>query len=190
MANSFPEEVLEHIFSYLSSPSDLNSASVVCKPWYAADRFSRRSAFIGNCYSLSPRTLLSRFPNLRSVEIKGKPHFADFNLVPEGWGAYVHPWIKSMASGYPWLKEIRLKRMVVSDEGLELIGRSFGNFRVLVLAFCEGFSTDGLASIAANCRWVGWWPKTRFLCLYAAFRSKPFGVCAVGSGYYVLVWRI
>ncbi|KAI4341706.1 hypothetical protein MLD38_026398 [Melastoma candidum] len=149
---SFPEEVLEHIFSYLTLPSDLNSASLVCKSWYSADRYSRRSAFVGNCYSLSPPSLVSRFPNLRSVEIKGKPHFADFNLVPEGWGGYFYPWARTMSVAYPWLREIRLKRMVVSDEALELIGRSFANFRVLVLAFCEGFSTDGLAAIAANCR--------------------------------------
>ena len=23
-----------------------------------------------------------------------KPHFADFNLVSEGWGGYVYPWVK------------------------------------------------------------------------------------------------
>lgn len=42
--------------------------------------------------------------------------------------------------------------MVVTDESLELIARSFKNFKVLVLSSCEGFTTDGLASIAANCR--------------------------------------
>ncbi|CBI32265.3 unnamed protein product, partial [Vitis vinifera] len=42
--------------------------------------------------------------------------------------------------------------MVVTDESLELISRSFKNFKVLVLSSCEGFSTDGLAAIAANCR--------------------------------------
>ncbi|XP_024982182.1 protein TRANSPORT INHIBITOR RESPONSE 1-like isoform X2 [Cynara cardunculus var. scolymus] len=93
-----------------------------------------------------------RFPEVRSVELKGKPHFADFNLVPEGWGGFACPWISEMSRAYPWLEEIRLKRMVVTDESLELISTSFKNFKVLVLSSCEGFSTDGLAAIAANCR--------------------------------------
>lgn len=86
------------------------------------------------------------------MELKGKPHFADFNLVPEGWGGFFHPWVEAMARVYPWLEEIRLKRMVVTDETLELISRSFKNFKVLSLSICEGFTTDGLAAIAANCR--------------------------------------
>ena len=87
------------------------------------------------------------------MAIKGKPHFADFNLVPEGWGAHAYPWIAAFAAAYPALEEIRLKRMAVSDEALELIAKKFRNFRVLVLCSCEGFSTEGLASIAANCRY-------------------------------------
>lgn len=89
---------------------------------------------------------------MRSVELKGKPHFADFNLVPDGWGGYFYPWISEMSRAYPWLEEIKLKRMVVTDEGLELISKSFKNFKVLILSSCEGFSTDGLAAIAAHCR--------------------------------------
>lgn len=86
------------------------------------------------------------------MELKGKPHFADFNLVPEGWGGCVDPWIVAMTTGYPWLEEIRLKRMLITDESLELIAKSFKNFKVLVLSSCEGFSTEGLSAIAANCR--------------------------------------
>lgn len=97
--------------------------------------------------------MIRRFPTeVRSVKLKGKPHFADFNLVPEGWGAYVQPWIAAMSGTYTMLEEIRLKRMVVSDESLELISTSFEHFKVLVLLSCEGFTTDGLAAIAANCR--------------------------------------
>ncbi|KAK3041441.1 hypothetical protein RJ639_000418, partial [Escallonia herrerae] len=152
MAKSFPEEVLEHVFSFITSDSDRNAVSLVCKSWYEIERWCRKRVFVGNCYAVSPRILTRRFPEVRSVEIKGKPHFADFNLVPEGWGGCVYPWISAMAGAYPWLEEIRLKRMVVSDEALELISTSFCNFKVLVLSSCEGFSTDGLASIAANCR--------------------------------------
>nr|ACT53268.1 transport inhibitor response 1 [Nicotiana tabacum] len=152
MAYSFPEEVLEHVFSFLSSDQDRNSVSLVCKSWYEIERWCRRRIFVGNCYAVSPSLMIRRFPEVRSVELKGKPHFADFNLVPEGWGAYVHPWIVAMSRSYPWLEEIRLKRMVITDESLELISKSFKNFKVLVLSSCDGFTTDGLASIAANCR--------------------------------------
>ncbi|KAL5561553.1 hypothetical protein UlMin_031300 [Ulmus minor] len=152
MANSFPEEVLEHVFSFIQSDSDRNSISLVCKSWNEIERWCRKRVFVGNCYAISPRMVISRFPEVRSIELKGKPHFADFNLVPDGWGGYFYPWITAMAGAYPWLEEIRLKRMVVTDENLELIAKSFKNFKALVLSSCEGFSTDGLAAIASNCR--------------------------------------
>ncbi|KAG6426872.1 hypothetical protein SASPL_111108 [Salvia splendens] len=152
MAYSFPEEVLEHVFSFLRSDRDRNAVSLVCRSWYEIERWCRHRVFIGNCYAVSPEIVIRRFPEVRAVEMKGKPHFADFNLVPEGWGGYVQPWIRAMAASYPSLEEIRLKRMVVTDESLDLIARSFKHFKVLVLASCEGFTTDGLASIAANCR--------------------------------------
>ncbi|KAK4376314.1 hypothetical protein RND71_006991 [Anisodus tanguticus] len=151
MAHSFPEQVLKHLFSFLASDKDRNSVSLVCKSWYEIERRCRKSVFIGNCYSVSPEIMIKRFPEVRSVNLKGKPHFADFNLVPEGWGAYVEPWIVAMCRSYTCLEEIRLKRMVVSDEALELISTSFEDFKVLVLLSCEGFTTDGLAAIAANC---------------------------------------
>ncbi|KAA8543158.1 hypothetical protein F0562_021347 [Nyssa sinensis] len=154
MAYSFPEEVLEHVFSFIHSDMDRNAVSLVCKSWYEIERWCRRRIFVGNCYAVNPSIMIRRFPEVRSVELKGKPHFADYNLVPEGWGGYVYPWIAAMAGAYPLLEEIRLKRMVVSDEALELISRSFKNFKVLVLSSCEGFATDGLAAIAANCRYL------------------------------------
>lgn len=86
------------------------------------------------------------------MSLKGKPHFADFDLVPYDWGGGVRSWVAAMAEAAPQVEELRLKRMVVPDESLELISRAFGNFRVLVLVSCEGFSTDGLAAVAANCR--------------------------------------
>ncbi|XP_076884830.1 protein TRANSPORT INHIBITOR RESPONSE 1-like [Bidens hawaiensis] len=152
MGYSFPEEVLEHVFSFITLHTDRNAVSLVCKSWYEIERWCRRRIFVGNCYAVSPGIMIRRFPEVRSVELKGKPHFADFNLVPDGWGGYFYPWICEMARAYPWLEEIKLKRMVITDESLELISKSFKNFKVLVLLSCEGFSTDGLAAIAANCR--------------------------------------
>ncbi|XP_057487378.1 protein TRANSPORT INHIBITOR RESPONSE 1-like [Actinidia eriantha] len=152
MAYSFPEEVLEYVFSFINCNKDRNAVSLVCKSWFEIERCCRRRIFVGNCYAVSPRIVIRRFPELRSVELKGKPHFADYNLVPEGWGGHVYPWIAVMTRAYPCLEEIRLKRMVVTDETLELVARSFRNFKVLVMASCEGFTTDGLAAIAANCK--------------------------------------
>ncbi|CAK8572841.1 unnamed protein product [Lathyrus sativus] len=152
VAYSFPEEVLEHVFSFIESDTDRGSISLVCKSWYEIERWCRRRIFVGNCYAVSPAMVIKRFPKVRSIKLKGKPHFADFNLIPEGWGAFVCPWIKAMAAAYPCLQEIRLKRMVITDDSLDLIAKSFKNFTVLVLTSCEGFTTDGLAAIAANCR--------------------------------------
>jgi hypothetical protein len=93
-----------------------------------------------------------RFPNVRVLTVKGKPHFADFNLVPPDWGGYAGPWIEAAARRCMALEELRMKRMVVLDENLELLARSFPRFKALVLISCEGFSTDGLAAIASHCK--------------------------------------
>ncbi|KAI3875116.1 hypothetical protein MKW98_019689 [Papaver atlanticum] len=93
---------------------------------------------LGNCYSITPERLITRFPRVKALTLKGKPHFADFNLVPHDWGGS--------------LEELRLKRMVVFDHSLELLSRSFPNFKSIVLVSCEGFTADGVAAIAVNCR--------------------------------------
>ncbi|KAF9594894.1 hypothetical protein IFM89_035055 [Coptis chinensis] len=148
----FPDEVLESVLVSLKSKKDRSSVSLVCKDWYNAERWSRTHVFIGNCYSVSPEIVVHRFPNIRSVTLKGKPRFSDFNLVPPNWGADIHPWLVVFASSYPFLEELRLKRMVISDESLEFLAQSFPNFRALSLVSCEGFSTDGLAAVATHCK--------------------------------------
>ncbi|KAF2301819.1 hypothetical protein GH714_029550 [Hevea brasiliensis] len=150
--NYFPDEVLEHVFDFVTSSRDRNALSQVCKSWYRIESSSRQKVFIGNCYAISPERVIERFPALKSIALKGKPHFADFNLVPHEWGGFVYPWIEAFARNRVGLEELRLKRMVVSDDSLELLSRSFANFKSLVLVSCEGFTTDGLAAIAANCR--------------------------------------
>ncbi|KAI4366950.1 hypothetical protein MLD38_022747 [Melastoma candidum] len=152
--NYFPDEVIEHVFHFVNSNKDRNSISLVCKLWYRIERFSRSSVLVGNCYAISPERVIARFPCLKSLFLKGKPHFADFNLVPEDWGGYVYPWIKCLEKNRSKLEELRLKRMIVTDDSLELIAKSFSNFKSLVLVSCERFTTDGLAAIAANCRYL------------------------------------
>ncbi|KAB5516209.1 hypothetical protein DKX38_026857 [Salix brachista] len=149
--NYFPDEVLEHIFDFVTSQRDRNSVSQVCKPWYKIESSSRPKVFVGNCYAISPQRVIERFPGLKSITLKGKPHFADFNLVPHDWGGFVYPWIEAFARKSVGLEELKLKRMIISDECLELISRSFPNFKSLVLVSCDGFTTDGLAAIASNC---------------------------------------
>ncbi|CAN8247948.1 unnamed protein product [Cochlearia groenlandica] len=173
-----PSKVLEHIFSFVDSNEDRNSVSLVCKTWFQTEQRTRKHVFVGNCYAVSPATVIRRFPEMRSLTLKGKPHFADYNLVPDGWGGYAWPWIKAFAEKNTALEEIRLKRMVVTDECLEMIAASFKDFKVFVLTSCEGFSTDGLAAIASTCRnlrvldlrecivddlggdWLSYFPKT------------------------------
>ncbi|KAF9607186.1 hypothetical protein IFM89_033393 [Coptis chinensis] len=148
----FPDEVLESVLVSLKSKKDRSFVSHVCKDWYNAERWSRTHVFIGNCYSVSPEIVVYRFPNIRSVTLKGKPRFLDFNLVPPNYGADIHPWLGIFASSYPFLEELRLKRMVISDESLEFLSQSFPNFRALSLVSCEGVSTDELLAIATHCK--------------------------------------
>eukprot|EP00262_Sarcandra_glabra_P016793 TRINITY_DN5583_c0_g1_i1.p1 TRINITY_DN5583_c0_g1~~TRINITY_DN5583_c0_g1_i1.p1 ORF type:complete len:581 (-),score=55.62 TRINITY_DN5583_c0_g1_i1:534-2276(-) len=150
--SSFPDEVLERVLVFVKSHKDRSSVSLVCKDWYSAERWSRTHVFIGNCYSVSPEILVRRFPNIRSVTLKGKPRFSDFNLVPPNWGADIHSWLVVFAQAYPFLEELRLKRMTVTDDSLEFLATSFANFRAISLMSCEGFSTEGLAAIATHCR--------------------------------------
>ncbi|CAA7047054.1 unnamed protein product [Microthlaspi erraticum] len=147
-----PSKVLERILFFIDSNDDRNSVSLVCKSWFETERLTRKRVFVGNCYAVTPAAVVRRFPKMRSLTLKGKPHFADYNLVPDGWGGYAWPWIEALAAKNPLLEEIRLKRMVVTDECLEMIAASFKNFKSLVLTSCEGFSTDGIAAIASTCR--------------------------------------
>lgn len=148
----FPDEVLERVLSLLKFRKDRSSVSLVCKDWYNAERWSRKHVFIGNCYSVSPEIVARRFPKISSVILKGKPRFSDFSLVPNNWGADIHHWLVVFASAYPFLEELRLKRMTVTDESLSFLATSFPNFKALSLVSCEGFSTNGLAAIATYCR--------------------------------------
>ncbi|WVZ73547.1 hypothetical protein U9M48_021839 [Paspalum notatum var. saurae] len=146
------ENVLESVLEFLTAARDRNAASLVCRSWYRAEAQTRRELFIGNCYAVSPRRAVERFGGLRAVVLKGKPRFADFSLVPYGWGAYVSPWVAALGPAYPRLERICLKRMTVSDDDLALVANSFPLFRELSLVYCDGFSTLGLAVIAERCR--------------------------------------
>ncbi|KAG8059365.1 hypothetical protein GUJ93_ZPchr0002g25973 [Zizania palustris] len=148
------ENVLESVLEFLTAARDRNAASMVCRSWYRVEAQTRRELFIGNCYAVSPRRAVERFGGVRAVVLKGKPRFADFSLVPYGWGAYVSPWVAALGPAYPRLERICLKRMTVSNDDLVLIAKSFPLFKELSLVCCEGFSTHGLAAIAERCRYL------------------------------------
>ncbi|CAN6340636.1 unnamed protein product [Urochloa humidicola] len=150
--HALPDEVWEHAFSFLPADSDRGAAAAACRSWLRAERRSRRRLAVANCYAVSPQDTVDRFPSVRAVEVKGKPHFADFGLVPPGWGAAAAPWVAAAADGWPLLEELSFKRMVVTNDCLDMISASFRNFQVLRLVSCEGFSAAGLAAIAAGCR--------------------------------------
>ncbi|KAK4421263.1 protein TRANSPORT INHIBITOR RESPONSE 1 [Sesamum alatum] len=147
----FPDEVLEKVLSLIDSHKDRNSVSLVCKDWYNAERWTRSNLFIGNCYSVSPEIVARRFTKIKSVTLKGKPRFSDFNMLPRDWGANVHSWMVTFAKAYPFLEELRLKRMRVSDQSMELLAKSFPHFRALSLSSCDGFTDDGLKAITTHC---------------------------------------
>ncbi|KAG6393990.1 hypothetical protein SASPL_144566 [Salvia splendens] len=148
----FPDEVLEKVLSFVDSHKDRSSISLVRKDWYNAERWTRSKLFIGNCYAVSPEIVARRFRRIKSVTLKGKPRFSDFNLVPLDWGANVYPWLVMFAKVYPFLEELRLKRMTITDEGLELLAKSFPRFKALSLSSCDGFTENGLKAIASHCR--------------------------------------
>lgn len=146
------ENVLENVLQFLDSRCDRNAASLVCKSWWRVEALTRSEVFIGNCYALSPTRLTQRFTRVKSLLLKGKPRFADFNLMPPDWGANFAPWVSTMAKAYPWLEKVDLKRMFVTDDDLALLAESFPGFKELILVCCEGFGTSGIAIVANKCR--------------------------------------
>ena len=84
MAYLFPEEVLEHVISFIHIDKDRNVISVVCKSWCEVERWSQWRTFTWNYYAVSPGIAIKRFPKLQSMAPKGKPHFVNFKLVSNG----------------------------------------------------------------------------------------------------------
>ncbi|PKI73552.1 hypothetical protein CRG98_006133 [Punica granatum] len=146
------DTVLETVLQFLTCRQDRNSASLVCQSWHRAEALTRSELFIGNCYAVSPARATARFPRVESIYIKGRPRFADFNLMPRNWGAHFRPWVSAMSRAYPWLEKVYLKRMSLTNDDLALLADSFRQFKELELVFCEGFGTKGLSEIASKCR--------------------------------------
>ncbi|KAK9060151.1 hypothetical protein SSX86_020855 [Deinandra increscens subsp. villosa] len=146
-----PESMVEKIMNNLTSNRDRNSASLVNKLWYTVDGNSRRTVYVSNCYAVSPSRVIDRFPNLRSLILKSNSGISYPRFDSNDWDGTVDPWIDAMCRNCPLLEELRLKRMIVSDQNLDVISTRFPNFKSLVLSSCSGFTIAGLSAIASNC---------------------------------------
>ncbi|KAI3945813.1 hypothetical protein MKW98_023087 [Papaver atlanticum] len=158
--SDFFEEVLELVFHFLTSQKDRNVVSIVCK----------QRVSIGNCYSITPQTLINRFLGVKVLTLKGKPYFTDVSLDPNVLGGLVYPWIDAMA--YRGLEELRLKRMFVSDAILELLSRSFPNFKSIVLIKCEGDIREldlQVSEVEDRGHWLSSFPQTCTSLVYLNF---------------------
>lgn len=150
-----PDEILDKVIDMLPNPADRNSISLVCKRIHAIEGQSRETVLVSNCYAIPPSKLVSRFPNAKSITIKGKPRIVDFSLIPhaEVWGAYASPWVEVLVQFYQPIRHLKMKRMTVSDSDIELLVSACGtSLQKLELDKCSGFSTLGLEIIARTCR--------------------------------------
>ncbi|XP_042459849.1 coronatine-insensitive protein homolog 1b-like [Zingiber officinale] len=153
MSFGISDLALEFVLGYVDDPRDREAVSLVCKKWYQIDALSRKHVTIAICYSTSPGRLRRRFPNLESLQLKGKPRAAMFNLIPEDWGGYVGPWIREIAEAFNCLKSLHLRRMIVKDEDIRVLVKARGHMlESLKLDKCSGLSTDGLLLVARSCR--------------------------------------
>jgi hypothetical protein len=156
-ADQVLDNVLETVLQFLDAPRDRSAASLVCRSWHSAESATRESVAVRNLLAVSATRTARRFPNARSLLLKGRPRFADFNLLPHGWDASAfRPWAAAVAAGaFPALTSLYLKRIPVTDADLDLLSRSLpASFRDLTLHLCDGFTSRGLASIASHCRYL------------------------------------
>ncbi|CAL4929481.1 unnamed protein product [Urochloa decumbens] len=154
-ADQVLDNVLETVLQFLDAPRDRSAASLVCRSWHRAESATRDSVAVRNLLAASASRTARRFPNARSLLLKGRPRFADFNLLPHGWDASAfRPWAAAVAAGaFPALTTLYLKRIPVTDADLDLLSRFLpASIRDLSLHLCDGFSSHGLASIASHCR--------------------------------------
>ncbi|WZY90739.1 hypothetical protein YC2023_047474 [Brassica napus] len=147
------DDVISIVMPYVTDPKDRESASLVNRTWLRADSETRYHVTMALCYASAPDRLSARFPNLRSLKLKGKPRAAMFNLIPENWGGFVTPWVNEIALSLRRIRSVHFRRMIVSDLDLDVLARARGDeLEVLKLDKCLGFSTDGLFTVVKHCR--------------------------------------
>ncbi|XP_076885638.1 protein AUXIN SIGNALING F-BOX 2-like [Bidens hawaiensis] len=157
-----PESLIEIITTKLTDNPDRNSISLVNKLWYKIDRANRQTVHVSNSQAVNPTRVTDRFPNLRSLVLKGgkcsitnvnvnvvvNPMFGVGN---DDWDVSVDRWVKTLRVKCPMLERLEVKGMVVTDESLAMIASGFPCFKALVLCKCEGFTIAGVKAVGANC---------------------------------------
>lgn len=147
------EEVFGCVIPYIQCSRDRDAVSLVCRRWYELEALTRKHVTIAFCYTATPDRLRRRFEHLESLNLKGKPRAAMFNLIPEDWGGYVTPWVEAFSESFSCLRSLHFRRMIVKDSDLELLCRTRGRvLQALKLDKCSGFSTDGLLHVGRYCR--------------------------------------
>uniref|UniRef100_A0A0R0G9T8 COI1 F-box domain-containing protein n=1 Tax=Glycine max TaxID=3847 RepID=A0A0R0G9T8_SOYBN len=153
MATRLSDVVLDCVMPYIHDSKDRDAVSQVCRRLYELDSLTRKHVTIALCYTTTPDRLRRRFPHLESLNLKGKPRAAMFNLIPEDWGGFVTPWVREISQYFDCLKSLHFRRMIVRDSDLQVLARSRGHIlQALKLDKCSGFSTDGLYYIGRYCR--------------------------------------
>ncbi|GAB2234177.1 hypothetical protein Droror1_Dr00003415 [Drosera rotundifolia] len=134
--------VLETILHHLPSPRDLNTCSLVCRSWYLTDSYTRHHLTIPNVYSVSPARVSLRFPNLRSVSLKGRPRFSDFELMC--------PDPSQIVAQFPQLQTLRLSKCFgVTDLGLKPLVETY-KLSLLIIEDCPSISSRGVRGTAGS----------------------------------------
>ncbi|XP_076948499.1 coronatine-insensitive protein 1-like [Bidens hawaiensis] len=145
--------VFECVLAYIHDSRDRQSVSLVCRRLCELEALTRKHVTIALCYTATPKQLRRRFPFMESLQLKGKPRAAMYNLIPEDWGGFATPWVEELSRSFTSLKSLHFRRMIVKDEDLELLARERGHsLQVIKLDKCSGFSTDGLLHICRSCR--------------------------------------
>uniref|UniRef100_J3LMA7 Coronatine-insensitive protein 1 n=1 Tax=Oryza brachyantha TaxID=4533 RepID=J3LMA7_ORYBR len=153
MSFGIPDVALGLVMGFVDDPWDRDAISLVCRHWCRVDALSRKHVTVAMAYSTTPDRLLTRFPCLESLKLKAKPRAAMFNLIPENWGGSASPWIRQLSASFHFLKALHLRRMIVSDDDLDVLVRAKAHMLTsLKLDRCSGFSTSSLALVARTCK--------------------------------------
>jgi len=116
-------ELVDCIMQYIHE-EDKGSNSMVCKEWYEKDSATQKHVTIAMSYPTTLRTPNQRFPNLRSLKLKGKPRASMYDFVPKDWGGSVTPWVQEMKDHFACLDSLHLRIMVVSDDDIGILANS------------------------------------------------------------------